>query len=338
MEPNEKDFILQNLNNIHTPKIVLVFAMNEVDQSKVIQQLISSFSKNKIQKSSLINNSACYPFPNHSLINFDVQKFPALKSIEPMFFVNCPRDLSVFLNYLKVADFVIGVSSLGHTDFINLNKVPEDAINIIDSTGNQAIALMRSQGQLPFLSVITDVSSCDKHKLKSAKFYSSRLISEEFNKDTPCYFLENNDDLLKVVHDIHKRKTVQILWRSQRGYFLVDKLELQSSSDSVPTLKLSGFLRNTWGPENLVHITGYGDAQTTQIECEVEVKSKSIGRLIKVPRKTDDWRVFNDLQSDPTIEHQIIEEENQANDDFIVDELADLKKEFQQLQFTQNDG
>lgn len=342
LEESEKQLILQNLPDLKTPKIVVIFAMNEVDQTRFLSGIVETFASNFEQKVSSINGLGTNLFPNQFLVRFDSKKFSALKTVDPILFVNCSRNLQSFVDYLKVADFVIGVSTILHADLVNLNKIPEDSIKIIDDIGNQAIGLLRSQGHLPFVSAITDIASIDKAKHKHAKFYSNRLITEEFGKESGCYFIEKPDDVIKVLHDIQKRKPVYLNWRETRGYFLVDQIELSNDStlqSSQKSLKLSGYLRNTWGPENLGHITGMGDFPSSQIECNIEVKSKSIARLVKVCPKHDDWRMYNDKQQENmTIEENVEDEQMSDETKSNPDEFADLKKDFQHLTFNQADG
>jgi hypothetical protein len=129
-------------------------------------------------------------------------------------------------------------------------------------------------------------------------------------------------------------------WRSKRGYFLVDRFQIYDNFfDPVSPLasqrivKLSGYLKNTWGPENHGHITGISDFHSMQVEGDVEVKLKSIARLVKVAKDVDDWRVFNSNSSE-----MIIEKPEITTIDAQVDEFQDLKRQFELLKFDQNQG
>lgn len=342
----EKESILKTLPAIKAPKVVLVFAMNDTDQSKFVTEVAQNFASVAEQKQCKVNGVASGAFGCQIHLTFGADKHPALKPMEPIILVNCPRDLDTFLGYLKVADVVIGMSTYAHVDAPNLNKMPEDAIRIIDDLGNQAISLMRAQGQPPFLSVVTDLEQLDRNKHKDAKFYARRLIGEEFGKESECHIVERQADILKVLLDLHKRKQFHPVWRNERGYFLTDSMELVDTVvGQTPTkaVRLSGYLRNSWGPENLGHITGLGDFQSVQVEASLEAKGKVIARMVKVPTKSDDWRVLNDRSgemdlelSKPSHTEPIPEEDN--DDEMEMDELADLRNEFQQLRITSKDG
>jgi len=146
------------------------------------------------------------------------------------------------------------------------------------------------------------------------------------------------------------------VWRNERGYFLVDQLEIVEGQGTHPRTdgpqkiaRLSGFLRNSWGPENLGHITGYGDFQSAQIEGVVEIKGRPVLRLVKAALKSDDWRVLNERGAGMEVEVGKADTniaaigpgsipEVEGDDEPEFDELAELKKDFQQLKFTAQDG
>lgn len=326
------------------PKIVLLFAMNENEIGNYIQQIVNNFAESLGNKTSLANGNSISAFGNHFLVNFNSLTYPSFKNVDPVFFVSCPRNLESFLNYLKVADFVIGVSTVKYVDWANLNKTPADAINVIDELGNRAISLMRAQGQLPFVSNVIDFDKLDAPKKKTAKFYISRLIDEEFGKLGSCFFIEKNEDLIRTILHMQNTKKVTQTWRDTRGYFLVDKVELQTSDSiaNLKLLKLSGYLRNSWGPDNVAHITGYGDFQQYVIEGELESKGNTQFKMCKNAFDPDDFRVVNNQGSTMNFENQNpkehgIEIEGQ-NEDFEIDEFEEMKKEFAKMTFSENEG
>ena len=107
-------------------------------------------------------------------------------------------------------------------------------------------------------------------------------------------------------------------------------------------MKLSGYLKNSWGPENIAHITGYGDFQPTHVACDIEIKGKSVAKMTKVPRQTDDFRVFNTQTGDMAFEDQNqkengIEEANEVEEENF-DEFEELKKDFNKLAVNEMDG
>lgn len=325
LDASEKAVILQSLATLKTPKIVVVFALNQTNQDKLVAEIAANFASNFEQK-----NATSLIFQ----LTFGSDKFAALKSLDSFTIVNCPRDLGLFLNYLKVADVVITVSTLLHADTANLNKMPEDSIRIIDDIGNQAISLMRAQGQPHVISVITDIGQLDKSKHKDARFYSKRLIEEEFWKETSCHIIDKKEDIIKVLLDLQKRKPIQFNWRSERGYFMADQIEV-SDSQTGKVLKIGGYLKNTWGPNNAAHLTGFGDFQQFQVEGSIVVKGKPVARFVKVTQSPDDFRIFNDKATEMTIESEPQMENEEEEDE--IDEFEELKRDFQQLKITEKD-
>ena len=318
--------------------------MNDVDCTAYMNEILTSFSRELYNKPSTQNNTTITAFNNHFLVNFDSEKYPNLRHVDPLFFVVCHRNLESFLNYLKIGDIVIGISTISKMDVQNINKTPADSINIIDEIGNKAIGLMRSQGHLPFISNILEIEKLDKSKHKIAKFYSKRLIQEEFTENSSCHFIENREDFVKVFHEIQNKKRVMLSWRETRGYLLVDKLDIDINvQGNTKLMKLSGYLKNSCGLENLYHITGYGDFKPKQIECQVEVKWKPIARFIKNPTNTDDFKVYNSQGNEFSSEQaedtgMIKEDKNESVENEEYDEFEELKKNFKQLKFTETDG
>lgn len=326
--------------------------MNQTDQSLLVNEIVSNFASSSTCKPNTFNGQSTHSFSSQLTLSFGSDRHPALKPLDSIVLINCRRDLNVFVHFLKVADVVLSVSSFAHVDVNNLNKMPEDALRIVDEIGNQAISIMRAQGQPPIVSVVTDIDQLDKSKHKDAKFYSKRLIAEEFGKDAECHVLEKQSDILKVLLDLHKKKLTHPNWRAERGYFLADKLDIFESNDAgqgvQKVAKISGYLRNSWGPENLGHITGYGDFQSNQIECIIESKGRQLLRLVKTPVKADDWRVLNDHGVGMDVEVSAANPnthlnpatipETDDNDEPEFDELAELKRDFQQLKITDQDG
>jgi len=84
-------------------------------------------------------------------------------------------------------------------------------------------------------------------------------------------------------------KVVQLSWREIRAYMLVDKLNFERNDPDgtrghpdFGTLMLSGYLRGSaLNPNNIVHITGYGDAQIAKIESEIDPYAVSRSRKKK---------------------------------------------------------
>ena len=50
-------------------------------------------------------------------------------------FINCPRDLNSYLNYLKISDFQINLSSTNYINYELLNIDPSNNLNAIDELG-----------------------------------------------------------------------------------------------------------------------------------------------------------------------------------------------------------
>ncbi len=322
-----------------SPKVVLFFPMNATDCAPVIDKLIADFCNQLGPRPACAVGSLTNYFANQKLVSFDSDRFPQLKKKNELYqFINCPRDLETFLDYAKVADCVITVSTMGLIDLQNLNKIPSDSLNVIDDLGNKAISLLRAQGHLPVISTFVEPPSADSSKLKDIKFYCKRLMSEEFGEDNKAFFFEKQDDMLKFLLDLQNVARPLIQWRSKRGFFLADKVEFicdgtvdpMTGVQHVNEVLLSGFLKNSWGPENWGHITGYGDFISPKIVGDLEKRNGPQARFVKEAKQIDDAEIFS--ANPETAQITAGETDMNVEEDLKApDEFADLKNELQKL-------
>ena len=66
------------------------------------------------------------------LVEMNTEKFSQLKSEDYYLFIPCPRLDDYFLDYCKVADMVINISTVEYTDLQKMNVKPADSIKAID--------------------------------------------------------------------------------------------------------------------------------------------------------------------------------------------------------------
>jgi len=335
----EKEFVSKIINVNLSPKVILFFPMNATDCGAIIESLISGFCHQLGPKPACAVGSMVNYFPNQKFASFDSERFPQLKKKNEFYqFINCPRDLEAFLDFAKIADCVITVSTMGLIDLKNLNKTPSDSLNVIDDLGNKAISLLRAQGHLPVISTFIDTPTTDSSKLKDIKFYCKRLMGEEFGEDNKSFFLEKQEDLLKFLLELQNVARPNIQWRSKRGYFLADKVEFicdgtinpATGTNNVTEVLLSGYLKNSWGPENWGHITGYGDFISPKIVGDLEKRNGPQARFVKEAKQIDDSAVYS--ASPEMAQVTAGETDMNVEEDFKApDEFADLRNELQKL-------
>ena len=254
---------------------MLINALNNFNSEALLAE-ISKYCSTFTIGTSLTNGEGnlVFNYPYYTT-EFDSRKFPQLKNNDRYLFINCPRNSEIFLDFAKIADIILNVSTVEHVDLLNINVKPSDAVNAIDDIGENIINIMRAQGCLKAINVIVGWDKLQQSKHKDVKFYFKRLFDEDF-PESKTHFLQQSSDLLKMLTDLQNIDTSQIEWRKERGYFLVDKVEFSNIAGQAKKIYLSGHLKNNITTEELVHITGIGDFKIEAISGTLSNKHDSI--------------------------------------------------------------
>lgn len=322
LSQEEKTF-LKNAR-LQNTKIVLVFSLNNYDCKKIIQEIVTNYCKEIKKSKSNEKNNIIYNY-KYPIVELNTSKFPQLKNKEKYILIPCPRNEDIFLDFCKVADILLTVTTVEHIDLLNLNKNPSDSLNAIDDVGHKAISYMRSQGHLNSVSCVVGLEHLNKKKMKDVKFYFRRLLEEDF-PDTRVCFLEKKDDVLKFLMDLMNCNVSSFEWRKKRGYFLVDKIEACGQSKKV---YLSGFLKNSWALNENVHITGLGDFQPEHILSEIKKNNQTVLNYFKKNENLDDFSIFNTEGTDVINDNKILDEEEFGEKEKKFDlNMMDLNKDF----------
>jgi len=144
---------------------------------------------------------------------------------------------------------------------------------VCDEFGNKILSVIKSQGLLPTIGVIQGLNNIDNSKKQKAqKKIATEFFHEQFTTKSRILPLDDEKDAHQFVRFLCETKVSQLSWRNIRPYMLVDKLDYKSYDDmegpaDFGTLSISGYLRGFYlNPNNVVHITGYGDALISKIE------------------------------------------------------------------------
>ena len=321
----EKMDILESKRLLNkAPPLILFFSLNEIDIELLTDQIMCEYFilKDSIQNTNQISTQV-------RTGAFNTEKYPQLKKSAIYQFVCCPRNLEYFLDYCKVADYVIFVHSLQFIDILNLNSNPRDNLNVIDELGNKAISSLRAQGQLSSFSIFVNMPSSNLNKIKDIKFYCNRLIKEEFNEESSCYYIDNKSDLLKLFLNIQNNQNLKLKWRNERAYFLVDKIEKTIDEDSKPQIMISGFLKGNCNLENIWYITGLGNFESKKIKEQIMLRSGGCFEETTFSTVHDPTNKFNDINSSK-IDEEINVEPNVIESDPIL-EFNQINNEIQKL-------
>jgi len=154
-----------------------------------------------------------------------------------------------------------------------------DAEEICDDIGRKVISVIKAQGLTTTFGVIQGLDKLDAlKKSKIQKKQATLFFHEEFVSKPKILQLDNENDSNQFVRFICESKVAQLSWRATRPYMLVDIINFQQNDpDGIKgpvgfgTLMVSGYLRGSvLNPNNIVHITGYGDAQIEKIESGID--------------------------------------------------------------------
>lgn len=252
------------MKNAEFTKIVLVNALNDFNAEIVLAE-ISKFCSHfgPVNRTVVDTRNTMFCYPYYEAV-FDTSRFPQLKNSEKYMFIHCPRNSEIFLDFAKVADLLLNISTVEHVNIPRLNIKPSDSVNAIDEIGENMINLLRGQGYLKTLNAVVGWEKIQQNKHKDVKFYFKRLFEEDF-PESKTHFLQQETDVVKLLMDLQNLYPFHFEWRKERGYFLVDKLELTTEVDQPKKVYLSGHLKNNLTVEELVHITGIGDFKIDSI-------------------------------------------------------------------------
>lgn len=264
MSQEEKIAIQKLLRNAQFTKVVLVNCLNRFNAEGLLTEVAKYCSRFSILNQTPVNpNNTVYNYPYY-IAEFDSGKYPQLKNSDRYLFINCPRDSETFLDFAKVADMLLNISTVDHVDIETLNVKPGDAVNAIDEIGENMINLLRSQGYLKTINAIVGWDNIPRSKHKDVKFYFKRLFEEDF-PESKTQFIEQELDMIKLLIDLQNLVPSIFEWRKERGYFLADKIEYCHEHGQPKRVYLSGHLKNNLTTEELVHITGIGDFKVESI-------------------------------------------------------------------------
>lgn len=166
------------------------------------------------------------------------------------------------LDYLKVSDTTL---------FLTSAAMGED--DILDKWGHKMFNMIVAQGIPTPVVGIMDLESVNPKRRQQSKSSIQKFISKLL-PDEKCMQLDTNAEGINVLRRIGGQKKKILPNKANRPHLFAEKVEYIPNPDSsldTGTLKATGFLRGTPLDVNgLVHITGLGDFQMTQIEAQTD--------------------------------------------------------------------
>lgn len=179
----------------------------------------------------------------------------------------CPEveDDFAFLDALKIADTVVYISS----------ALDEP----VDEWGEKVLALSMAQGIPTPIVVAMDIDGVNPKKRTTEKQNVQKLISKWLPEEKVMQ-LDKSSDGLNLLRRIGNQKRNVLHHREKRPYMLSEALEyVPDMEGDSGTLKISGYLRGMpLNVNGLVHISGLGDFQMSQIDGHDDPHSLNLGK------------------------------------------------------------
>lgn len=157
------------------------------------------------------------------------------------------------LDALKIADTALFVSS----------ALDEP----VDEWGEKVLALAMAQGMPTPIVAAMDIEGVHPKKRTTEKQNVQKLISKWLPEEKVMQ-LDKSSDGLNLLRRIGNQKRNILHHREKRPYMLAEEVEYVPDAEGESgTLKISGYLRGMpLNVNGLVHITGLGDFQMSQID------------------------------------------------------------------------
>lgn len=157
------------------------------------------------------------------------------------------------IDSLKIADTVLYISS----------ALDEP----VDKWGEKVLALSMAQGIPTPVVAAMDIEGVHPNKRTIEKQNVQKLISKWLPEEKIMQ-LDKSSDGLNLLRRIGNQKRYFIHHREKRPYMLSEEVEYVADAEGDSgTLKISGYLRGMpLNVNGLVHISGLGDFQLTQID------------------------------------------------------------------------
>lgn len=158
----------------------------------------------------------------------------------------------------------------------------------VDEWGEKVLALAMAQGMPTPVVVAMDIEGVHPKKRTTEKQNVQKLISKWLPEEKIMQ-LDKNSDGLNLFRRIGNQKRNVIHHREKRPYMLAEEVEYMLDSEGEKgTLKVSGYLRGMpLNVNGLIHITGLGDFQMSQIDSIDDPHPLTLGKENSRPDTMD---------------------------------------------------
>eukprot|EP01126_Amoeba_proteus_P045029 TRINITY_DN5029_c0_g1_i12.p1 TRINITY_DN5029_c0_g1~~TRINITY_DN5029_c0_g1_i12.p1 ORF type:complete len:673 (+),score=163.64 TRINITY_DN5029_c0_g1_i12:191-2209(+) len=260
---NKRSAIIQRSRESHegAPRLIAIVGLTPSADVNVVKDFLLKAS---VESEDTDMNSSPALKPGEFQIGGTTVGVPRFKT--RLTFFPVVRNTVAVLDIAKVADTILFITAA--QDLVN-------AKHVADSVGLQFVGLIQQQGLPGVMFGLQGLDQVQPKMRQSCKnacsdFCNYQLKSNKV-KVLPVDTITEANQLLRFLCE---QTLSDVRWRSLRPYMLVDKVSWipyrEGEGGGVGgrggTLLLSGYLRgDVLQPHNIVHVTGYGDAQLEKV-------------------------------------------------------------------------
>jgi pre-rRNA-processing protein TSR1 len=173
-------------------------------------------------------------------------------------FVEVPRESMAVLDATKVADTVVLVTT----------PSPDNDTVYTDEVSHEILSLIQAQGVPTVVGTLQGIDRVPRKHQSTVSKSCTKFFEAEFSQGPKCVSVTDNSSLSQLFRWINHTKRLDIAWRDSRNYVLAERAIFKQTNEAKTAVKITGYLRGglSINANQLVHVTGFGDYQLSQID------------------------------------------------------------------------
>ena len=182
------------------------------------------------------------------------------------------------LDYVKVADIVLFVTTAGSTE-------------VIDGLGLKMCEVMRAFSLPNVYACVQGLGGLGLSEKAGVKKRTTKVFTEQVRDSVNCFGVDSRQDCLHLFRTLKEHKQIVPVWRKQRPYMLVDECKVvveaassqqqqTNSSGKCCDVSLSGFVRGqNLSVNQVILLPGVGEYHLDRVDQDLDPFAKA--RLAK---------------------------------------------------------
>uniref|UniRef100_A0A8C4WZU0 Pre-rRNA-processing protein TSR1 homolog n=1 Tax=Eptatretus burgeri TaxID=7764 RepID=A0A8C4WZU0_EPTBU len=187
-----------------------------------------------------------------------------------------PHLFGLFLPRLKQRFSVIGLDGSDLHAILDAAKVADTLLlllhplEVCDATGERVLSCIFAQGLPSYVLATPGASAIPPKRRSEARRSITHYMDRRFPGTRPPLSLDSEMDAVLLLRQAWEQRRRRLSLRHARPYLLAHHTEFESGTEpgGLGTLFITGYVRGSPLDVNgLIHITGYGDYQLSQIDA-----------------------------------------------------------------------